>query len=107
LAAFLDLNFEVFRGLCLHIQKNLAAWKTYIQSSDPLTIKLEEPYQTKLDAFERMMIVKIFRSEKILFALSSYVEANVGRFYLESPNTTMEILYNDSNVATPIIFVLS
>lgn len=54
-----------------------------------------------------MMIVKIFRSEKILFALSNYVENNIGRFYLESPNTTMETLYNDSDVSTPIIFVLS
>ena len=39
------------------------------------------------------MIIKIFRSEKILFSLSNYVQEMIGKFYLDAPNTTMETLY--------------
>jgi len=70
-------------------------------------MKLDEPWESKLDIFERTMILKIFRSEKILFALSNYVMHYMGKYYLEPPKTTMEILYNDSDVSMPIIFVLS
>ena len=54
-----------------------------------------------------MLIVKIFRSEKLMFGLSKYVLDNLGKFYLESPLVTMEKLYFDSDFKTPIIFVLS
>jgi dynein heavy chain len=70
-------------------------------------MKLDEPWDSKLDIFERAMVLKIFRSEKVLFALGNYVMHYLGKYYLEPPKTTMEILYNDSDVAMPIIFVLS
>lgn len=68
---------------------------------------MEEPWATKLDTFEKILVLKIFRGEKILFALGNYVLSYLGLYYLEPPKTTMEILYNDSEVSTPIIFVLS
>ena len=68
---------------------------------------MDDPWEKQLDSFERILILKIFRSEKILFALSSYVNEFLGQYYLEAPKTTMEILYNESDVSMPIIFVLS
>ena len=32
-----------------------------------------------------MLILKIFRPEKILFAVSIYIEHYLGNFYLDSP----------------------
>ncbi len=42
-----------------------------------------------------------------MFGISNYVFKYMGQDYLEPPKTTMEILYQDSDPATPIIFVLS
>lgn len=39
--------------------------------------------------------------------MSNYVLYYLGKYYLEPPKVTMEILYQDSTVSTPIIFVLS
>lgn len=31
----------------------------------------------------------------------------IGTFFVESPSVTMEVVYNDTDVKTPLIFVLS
>jgi len=54
-----------------------------------------------------MVILKLFRPEKIMFAISNYVQSNLGKFYVESPSVTMETIHADSDIMTPIIFVLS
>ena len=57
--------------------------------------------------FEKLLILKIFKPEKIMFACSKYVEVELGRLYAESPIATMDSLFADSDKKTPIIFVLS
>lgn len=69
--------------------------------------KLPDGYQQKLDVFEKLLIVKIFRPEKVMLGVVNYVQHYLGKFYLEPPQVSMDKLYADSDVATPIIFVLS
>lgn len=57
--------------------------------------------------FEKLLVLKIFKPEKLLFAFSKYVELELGRIYAESPIATMEALFSDSDKKTPMIFVLS
>lgn len=57
--------------------------------------------------FEKMLILKIFRPEKLMFAVSKYVDKYMGQFYLDPPSATMDKIHADSDVKTPIIFVLS
>lgn len=54
-----------------------------------------------------MVVLKVFRPEKLMFAISKYVLDFMGQFYLEPPQTSMEVLYEASDCKTPIIFVLS
>lgn len=42
-----------------------------------------------------------------MFGLSYFVEAMIGKFYLESPSVSVGSLFADSDNKTPIIFVLS
>ena len=61
----------------------------------------------KLNNFERIIVLKAFRPEKLLFAFQNYVIDEMGKFFVESPSVTMEVVYNDTDVKTPLIFVLS
>jgi dynein heavy chain len=61
----------------------------------------------KLTNFEKLILLKAFRPEKLLFAFQNYVIDEIGKFYVESPSVTMEVVYNDTDVKTPLIFVLS
>jgi len=107
LAYYLDLNFETYKGISTDIPNKWAQWKQFIMSIEPLEEKLPGDWENKFDDFERMLILKIFRPEKLLFGVAKYVETNLGKFYLESPEVKMSSIHADSDNKTPIIFVLS
>jgi len=54
-----------------------------------------------------LLILKAFRPEKMLFAMTNYVESEQGRFFIESPSTSLDVIFGDIDVKTPLIFVLS
>jgi dynein heavy chain len=64
---------DKFKGLCKSITKNIALWKDYYLSPDPLHMEFPDGWNGILDSFERMLLVKIFRPEKLMFAISDYV----------------------------------
>ena len=81
-------------------------WEEFNLHDDPLSI----PIPCGLDnihPFAKLIIYKIFRPEKLLFAFSDYVYNQQGKAYAESPPATMEALFSGSDRKTPIIFVLS
>ena len=107
LAYYLELNFDNYAGLTGDIVSKWPAWKEYCSSVEPLEEKLPGDFQEKLTDFERMLILKIFRPEKLMFGVSNYVQNNLEKFYLESPEVGMSAIHADSDRKTPIIFVLS
>jgi dynein heavy chain len=54
-----------------------------------------------------MLVLKVFRPEKIIFSFSNYVNHYIGKYYLESKPIAMSEVYADSDVKTPLIFVLT
>ena len=42
-----------------------------------------------------------------MFAVTNFVEKEQGRFFIESPSTALNAIYEDIDVKTPLIFVLS
>lgn len=89
------------------MSKNWGLWQKIVSSDDPNKEKLPGSYQDRLDSFDRLVVMKIFRPEKLMFGFSNYVEEKIGHFYLEIPTIVMEEIYGNSDVKTPIIFVLS
>jgi dynein heavy chain len=106
-AIYLQQNFPAFDNLAAHISKNWPLWQKYHGADDPINEKIPGEFQDKLDLFDRLMILKLFRPEKLLFGFSNFVEKKIGNFYLEIPTINMQEIYLSSDVKTPIIFVLS
>jgi len=42
-----------------------------------------------------------------MFAISDYVRKQIGKNFAEVQPASMEMIYNDSDSVTPVIFVLS
>lgn len=40
-----------------------------------------------------MLVIKIMRPEKIMFAIENYVLTNMGKFYLEAPPAVISNVY--------------
>jgi dynein heavy chain len=59
-------------------------------------------WNEKLNNFEKLIVLKAFRPEKLLFAFQNYVMDEIGKFFVESPSATMEVIYADTDVKTPL-----
>ena len=54
-----------------------------------------------------MIIVKAFRSDKIIPATENWISKIQGKEFIKSPSFVLEKCFADSSIYTPLIFVLS
>lgn len=82
-------------------------WEDYATSDNILELRIPCGFHQFLSPFLIMTIQKIFRPDKLLFAMTDYVRTQMGKNFAESPPASMDMLYKDSDKVTPVIFVLS
>ena len=109
---YLDCSFPQFAGLCSEMSSKPGYWKEFCRAGldfsndDENFLKIAGKWDD-LNEFEKMVIVKGLRPERVMFAVAGYVKKLMGKFYLESPEVNMAAVHADSDRKTPIIFVLS
>ncbi|XP_043502297.1 dynein axonemal heavy chain 1-like [Polistes fuscatus] len=74
---------------------------------DAHLIALPEPWQSKLDDFEKMLILKCLRPDKMINAIQMYLKKYLGEEFVEPQTTEIGALYKESTQTTPLVFVLS
>lgn len=60
-----------------------------------------------LSNFDRLLVVKCLRPDRITNALSRFVKLELGSFFVEDVSTDLPLAYQDSAPTTPIFFILS
>ena len=76
-------------------------------SEDPIQISMPDPFDKTLTPFQKLMIIKVIREEKVVQAIKFFVGSELGPLFIESPPFDLEGAANDSTNVTPVIFVLS
>ena len=105
---FIELNDkETYGGIIDSIVKQWNVWYQWGTCHEPHTAALPFEWNDKLNNFERLIVLKAFRPEKLLFAFQNFVIDEMGQFFVESPSITMDVIFPDTDVKTPLIFVLS
>lgn len=96
-------------GLCKHIIDHVDDWKEWADEDDlhlmPLPFDLEE--EKELSYFHRLLVLKGFTPEKVIYGLQEFVRNSLGESYVVFPATLMEDVYPDTTKSTPVIFVLT
>ena len=62
---------------------------------------------SSLSNFDKLLILKTIRPEKVIFGISQFVDEYLGTEYISLPVTQLSSVYEDTDKTTPIIFVLS
>ena len=96
-----------FTGLIESMASSIKAWKQWATAEMPQDAALPDPWEGSLNSFQKMIVLKIFREEKLVFATSKYVAEKMGQSFTESPPIQLAEIYPDTDYKTPIIFVLS
>lgn len=64
-------------------------------------------WNKRLTAFQKLIFIKIFKEELVVFAITNFVRENLGQKFVESPAVDLATLYDNMNKITPLVFVLS
>ncbi|KAI9538399.1 Dynein heavy chain 6, axonemal [Dissostichus eleginoides] len=61
----------------------------------------------RLGAFQKLVLIKSFLEEKVVFAATEFVIVSLGKQFVENPPVDLANLYNDMSPSTPLVFILS
>ncbi|XP_021341821.1 dynein heavy chain 12, axonemal-like isoform X1 [Mizuhopecten yessoensis] len=100
-------DLKHFKKLRPHFIKNVDAWKKYYNSREPHNEVLPEPWDKDSNDFQKMMILRVIRPDKVNPSITNFVREKLGKKFVEPPPFDLAKSYADSNCCSPLIFVLS
>lgn len=94
------------QGFSDDFSKNPNQWKPLYESPTPYRANFPGKWE-KLNIFQKLLVVKIFRPEKVVESVNDFVFAAMGQKYMDPPQFDLSLAYPDSSNITPLVFVLS
>ena len=82
-------------------------WKVLYDSMEPQGEKLPEPWHDTFTPLQRMMVIRAFRPDKVVPAITDYVGDVMGKRYIEPLPFDLDACFEDSAADVPLVFVLS
>ncbi|KAL4464296.1 hypothetical protein ABPG72_011341 [Tetrahymena utriculariae] len=96
-----------FAGFEEFFMKNYDQFRPIFDSQNPHLDPLPEPWNSNLNDFQKIILLKAIRSDKIIPAVEKWIEHNQGREFIIPPIFDISKCFKDSMTTTPLIFVLS
>lgn len=94
-------------GLKDHVAEHVSDWRAMYDSTEPHKMLLPGEWAERLSTFQRLVVLRCIRLDKLIPGIMDYVNAELGRSYTEPQPFAIEPTFADSTPTTPIIFVLS
>eukprot|EP00606_Chrysophyceae_sp_TOSAG23-5_P001616 GSChrysophyteH2.ASY1.ANO1.110.1 assembled CDS len=82
-------------------------WTAWMKSPNIMEAPLPAPYNETVNNFQKLLLVKALREDKLQGAIATYVGMELGKPFATSPVASMADIYEDINNSTPCIFILS
>ncbi|KAK2908777.1 hypothetical protein Q8A67_004614 [Cirrhinus molitorella] len=99
----------------LEVTINSEHWDGYVTDLPPFSedIPSEKKPQVRghwnqrLGAFQKLILIKSFMEEKVVFAVTEFVIIGLGQQFVENPPVDLATLYADMSPSIPLVFILS
>merc|ERR1711924_498648 len=78
-----DRNVSVFEGITVDIDENMFSWKAYLTATEPQSEPLPGEWDDKLTNFQKMLLIKCTRPEKMLYVAMDFVKNEMGAYYID------------------------
>ncbi|CAB0001089.1 unnamed protein product [Nesidiocoris tenuis] len=100
-------HLPAFAGIKDHLQRNLTDWKRLFDSSEPHFEPLPLPYKDSLNDFQKLIVLRCIRIDKMIPGVQQLVEVKMGHKYIDPPPFDLQKAFNDSHCCIPLIFILT
>uniref|UniRef100_A0A3Q3E3F5 Dynein axonemal heavy chain 10 n=1 Tax=Labrus bergylta TaxID=56723 RepID=A0A3Q3E3F5_9LABR len=94
-----ELFPEQFGSLPDDVEKNSTDWKSWYDLDGPEQATFPMKYDESLSAFQKLLLLRCFRVDRVYRAVTDYVTVTMGENY--------DTIYEQSTPFSPIVFILS
>lgn len=102
------MNLFNMSGLREHFEQHTDEWRRVYDSKTPFTFEeYPEAWKEKLSQFQKMMVLRVLRPDKVVHAARAFVEDNLGERFTQPPPFDLGKIFSESRATTPLVFVLS
>ncbi|KAI5751908.1 hypothetical protein M8J77_011995 [Diaphorina citri] len=100
-------KLDGFYGLVQSLEQMGREWNSWYFSNEPENVDLVSPWNTVCDPFQKMLIVRCLRQDRMLFVISRFVEDMLGPRFVEPLILDLKTIVSLSCNTTPLLFILS
>ena len=102
------LLLDVFlQGFSKSFAANPQKWKHVFDSEQPYRQTIPKEWNEKLTIFQKLVLIRLFRPDKMVESVNDFVFQAMGQRYMEPPPFDLESAYRDSSSVIPLVFILS
>ena len=98
---------DKFSALADDLEFNQKEWKTWYDYETPETMEMPMGYSEKLDDFEKLCLLRCYRTDRVYVAVTHFVEAKMGEKYTQPPVLNYHTIFEQSSNTSPVVFILS
>ncbi|XP_025270954.1 dynein heavy chain 7, axonemal [Camponotus floridanus] len=95
-----------FAGIKDSYTRYINEWKKVFDHKEPHMLSFPAPWN-KLTNFEKMLVLRCIRPDKVVPAAQLFVEEQLGHEYIVPPSFDLAASFADSHSCIPLIFVLT
>lgn len=100
-------KLEAFRGIEAYFIEFHKKFKKIYDATEAHKEKMPGEWEERLNRFQKMILIKCIRGDKITAAVQDFITEKIGRAFIDPPTFNLQNCYNDSSNISPLIFVLS
>uniref|UniRef100_A0A7S2QUS9 Uncharacterized protein n=1 Tax=Triparma pacifica TaxID=91992 RepID=A0A7S2QUS9_9STRA len=99
-------SMSSFKGLGDNMQSDSDDWRVWFDDEKAEKAKMPGDYEKSLSAFEKLVLLRAMRPDRVSTALTTWIGNTMGKVYVEDPVFDMGATYLETNNKTPVFFVL-
>ncbi|KAK2862487.1 hypothetical protein Q5P01_002020 [Channa striata] len=96
-----------FGNLAKSFAEHLQGFKRIFDSNQPHREPLPGKWDTELDSFQKLCVLRCLRSDCLIQGLQDFVSAQLGQCFIEPQTSDLSAIFTESSPSIPLIFVLS
>ncbi|PNF33091.1 Dynein heavy chain 10, axonemal [Cryptotermes secundus] len=98
---------QTFENLPNDIDFHADKWKEWYELGTPETVEFPDGYTQKTNTFQKLMLLRCFRADRVYRAVTNYITEVMGVEYITPPIISLGGVFELSAPTTPVVFILT